>query len=85
MNKFLNKYKEERHAGTEEYKAFGIAVSFIAAQDGTLDDLNVVYDYFMEDSIEESEREFERLSKYRETSYQRGMRLSGMRERDFIE
>lgn len=85
MNKFLEKYKEERESGTEEFKAFGITVDFILDKNGTIDDLNLVHDYFTQDFIEESNREFEVLSKYIETSYQRNMRLAGHREADFIE
>ena len=82
-NKFLEKYKEERESGTEEFKAFGIAVSHILDNGGSLDDVNTVYDFFMQDFLEETAREFENYRKYIETSYQRGMRLSGHKQSDF--
>ena len=74
MNKFLEKYKEERDSGT---------VDFILDSNGTIDDLNIVHDYFMQDMLEETAREFENYRKYIETSFQRNMRLSGHRESDF--
>ncbi len=84
MNKFLEKYKEERESGMNEFEALGIASMHIATS-GTFKDLEIVYDFHMQDFLETSVKEFDRYKNYIETSYQRNMRLSGHRESDFYE
>lgn len=86
MNKFLEKYKEERESGSDEYKAFGVAASHIATT-GTWEDLQIVFNFHFQDFIETTEREFQEHENYlnrKLTSYERSMKLAGHKQSDFM-
>ena len=80
MNIFVEKYKHERKRGYSEYEAFGIVANHIAVG-GTFDDLQEVYDVHMDDFSHQMEKWMGEPSNL--TSYERGMKLSGMKESDF--
>jgi len=80
MNKFAKMYKHERKKGNSEYEAFGIVANHIAVV-GTFNDLQDVYDVHMDDFLDETEKFLDKASNL--TSYERGMKSSGMKESDF--
>ncbi len=82
MNKFLEKYKEERESGSNEYEALGVSATHIAVN-GTWEDLQTVYDFHHEDYMQATEKELELARKRRLTSYERDMKLVGHKESDF--
>ena len=80
MNIFVKKYKLERDKGNSECEAFGIVANHIAVG-GTHDDLQEVYDVHVDDFINETGKQFDEPSNL--TSFERDMKLSGMKESDF--
>lgn len=83
MNKFIEKYKEERESDTDEYTAFGIVASHIAVN-GTWNDLQEVYSFYMDDFVDSTSCFFESDEQYsRLTSYERDMKLTGHKQSDF--
>jgi len=82
MNKYLEKYKEERESGSTEYESLGVAASFVA-EGGTLDDLNIVYDFFQEDLMEGMEEYFPTRPRCVSTDEMK-MKEAGHKLSDFI-
>ncbi|WP_337970307.1 hypothetical protein [Virgibacillus salexigens] len=83
MNKFLEKYEEERKAGRNQYESLGFAAAQIAVR-GTYDDLLIVYNYQWDDLYEEAIDYIGRLKQSpRVTAEEFAMKDSGHKLSDF--
>jgi len=67
MNKFVSKYKELRNKGYSDLEAMGM-VSCYVASNGSMKDLEALYDYHLNDFMQETNKVFNKLE---EPNYER--------------
>jgi len=77
---YIEKYKQERSKGKNEYESFGIVATYIAIK-GNFKDLEKLFDLHIDDFTGEMEKCIDGDSNL--TSYERDMKLSGHKESDF--